>query len=157
MKKIDLGQAITILANVGVIAGIVFLGIELRQNNELLEAESRSARSERAVGVFFDVAVNRDLAAVFAKLNEGEQLDSTDQVQLRWYALGVFRNFHANFDEIQLGNLDGTSVLQAQQSIVRNDGGAAPVPWHDYWQVYRQRSTPEFIEWVETYVFEAGR
>jgi len=30
MKKIDLGQAITILANVGVIIGIVFLAIEIR-------------------------------------------------------------------------------------------------------------------------------
>ena len=38
MKKIDLGQAIGILANVGVIAGIVFLGMELRQNNELVVA-----------------------------------------------------------------------------------------------------------------------
>ena len=32
-KKIDLGQIITICANIGVIAGIVFLGIELQQNN----------------------------------------------------------------------------------------------------------------------------
>ncbi len=32
MKKIDLGQAIGILANVGVIASIVFLGIELRNS-----------------------------------------------------------------------------------------------------------------------------
>ena len=38
MKKPDLGQTITIFANLGVIAGIVFLGIELQQNNELLTA-----------------------------------------------------------------------------------------------------------------------
>ena len=30
LKKIDLGQTISILANVGVIAGIVFLAVELR-------------------------------------------------------------------------------------------------------------------------------
>ena len=36
MKKIDLGQTLTILANVGVIAGIVFLGYELRQNTLVL-------------------------------------------------------------------------------------------------------------------------
>jgi hypothetical protein len=35
MKKIDLGQAIQI-ANVGVIAGIVFLGVEIHQNNEAM-------------------------------------------------------------------------------------------------------------------------
>jgi hypothetical protein len=31
MTKINVGQAIQILANLGVIAGIVFLGIELQQ------------------------------------------------------------------------------------------------------------------------------
>jgi len=38
LKKIHLGQTIEILANLGVIAGIVFLGVELRQNNELVVA-----------------------------------------------------------------------------------------------------------------------
>jgi len=37
MKKIDLGQTITILANVGVITGIAFLGIEISQNTRSLE------------------------------------------------------------------------------------------------------------------------
>jgi hypothetical protein len=37
MKKIDLGQTITILANIGVIAGIVFLALEVRQNQQTLE------------------------------------------------------------------------------------------------------------------------
>jgi len=32
MKKIDLGQTIQTLANLGVIAGIVFLAMELQQN-----------------------------------------------------------------------------------------------------------------------------
>jgi len=38
LKKIDLGQAIGILANLGVIAEIVFSGMELRQNCELVVA-----------------------------------------------------------------------------------------------------------------------
>jgi hypothetical protein len=33
MKKIDLGQTITILANIGVIVGIGFLAIEIQQTN----------------------------------------------------------------------------------------------------------------------------
>ena len=39
MKKIDLGQTITILANVGVIVGIVFLVVEIRQNTQQLTLE----------------------------------------------------------------------------------------------------------------------
>ena len=40
MKKIDIGQTITILANIGVITGIIFLGFELRQNNQILIAQA---------------------------------------------------------------------------------------------------------------------
>lgn len=40
MKKIDLGQTISILANLGVIVGIVFLLLELRQNTKQLELQS---------------------------------------------------------------------------------------------------------------------
>ena len=44
MKKLDLSQAISILANVGVIAGIVFLAFELRQNNQILIAQTSYAQ-----------------------------------------------------------------------------------------------------------------
>ena len=44
MKKIDLGQAITILANIGVIAGILFLAVEVRQNQESLDEANRINR-----------------------------------------------------------------------------------------------------------------
>ena len=40
MNKIDLGQSITILANVGVIVGIVFLLFEIRQNTAQLRSQA---------------------------------------------------------------------------------------------------------------------
>ena len=46
MRKIDFSQTFHILANIGVIAGIAFLAFELRQNNDLLEAEARARRTE---------------------------------------------------------------------------------------------------------------
>jgi len=156
MKKIDLGQAVGILANVGVIAGIAFLGVELRQNNELLEAESRYARNTRAVELYMSSASNRDLAAAFAKLADGDDLDSTDQIQLRSYTLALFRNFEANFDEVQAGNLSEAGQRNAVQSIVRNLGVAVPLPWYDYWQVYRPRARPEFAKWMEEAVFNGN-
>ena len=44
MNKIDLGQTLAILANVGVIVGIAFLAVELRQNNRLIDEQSAIAR-----------------------------------------------------------------------------------------------------------------
>ena len=42
MKKLDIGQTMSVLANVGIIAGIVFLGYELQQNNDQLRSQSRA-------------------------------------------------------------------------------------------------------------------
>ena len=39
MKKFDLGQIITILANAGVVIGLVFLTLEIRQNNAQMRAQ----------------------------------------------------------------------------------------------------------------------
>jgi len=47
MKRIDLGQTIQILANIGVIAGIVFLAIEVRQANNAVKSSTLQAIAER--------------------------------------------------------------------------------------------------------------
>lgn len=42
MRKLDMARTITTLANLGVIAGIVVLAVELNQNNQLLKMEARA-------------------------------------------------------------------------------------------------------------------
>jgi len=43
---LEIGQVLTLGANLGVIAGIVFLAMELRQNNRLLAAQARYSLRE---------------------------------------------------------------------------------------------------------------
>ena len=49
MKKIELGQMITVLANIGVIAGILFLGYELRQNTLVSRAAALQSIAEKII------------------------------------------------------------------------------------------------------------
>ena len=80
MKKIDLGQAIGILANIGVIAGIVFLGVELRQNNESLAATVRAARAASSQGSFAPTFQNPALAEALVQAN-GYDSETMDEVK----------------------------------------------------------------------------
>ena len=41
MRKFDLGQAIQVVANVGVLAGIVFLAVEVRQNQSTMDEDAQ--------------------------------------------------------------------------------------------------------------------
>ncbi len=55
MRKINVGQTVGILANVGVIAGIVFLVFELQQNREMMRAQTRNELSMGAMDFFLTV------------------------------------------------------------------------------------------------------
>ena len=87
MKKIGLGQTITVLANVGVIAGIVFLGLELQQNQRMVMAQTRNEISRMSIDL---QQSNREpgQASVIVRGNRGESLtDEESFLFARWAAV----------------------------------------------------------------------
>ena len=149
MKKLELGQSVGILANLGVIAGIFFLGLELRQNNELMEAEARLTQANTAIGAYSLMIESPGLASAIAKLRTGDELSPTEQVHLQAFALRVFRNFQWQYGEFRLGTLD-ESIVPLMRAVVRSEGGiGAEIPYRDYWNEYRRRAPSDFVEWFE--------
>ena len=78
MKKLDIGELVQTLANVGVLAGIVFLAIEIRQNNELMEAEARFNRLSVSREAYNIQSTNRELAEIIVKANNNESLTEVE-------------------------------------------------------------------------------
>ena len=85
MKKIDLGQTLTILANVGVIAGIAFLAVELRQNNEMMRAQTRGELSRDSVDQIRLNVNDPVFADVLLRGDRGEELSEVEQSQYGRY------------------------------------------------------------------------
>ena len=102
MKKLDLGQTIQIAANIGVIAGIIFLGIELRQNNELLNAEARVSRVDMSLGLMSEVLQSPQVAEVIAA-DSGQEVD---KVLSDYYFTSVLVRWEYSWREVQLGALE---------------------------------------------------
>jgi hypothetical protein len=89
MKSFNLGKFVNTLANVAVIAGIVFLGFELRQNNELMEAEARFNRVAVSTEAYNIISTNRELAEILVKANNNDPLTEVEhyrfvQAQMRF-------------------------------------------------------------------------
>ena len=82
MKKIDIGQALAILANVGVIAGIVFLGIEIRDSNtQATIATTISVSGQLATWKEF-IAADGELSEIYASgMIDLGQLSSRERTQ----------------------------------------------------------------------------
>lgn len=80
MKKVDLGQTLSILANLGVITGIVILAIEIRDSNNQARVASQIAYTGQISGWFSDLGTDEDSAEIyrrglsdFAGLSESER------------------------------------------------------------------------------------
>ena len=56
-----LNQWLTLLANIGVLAGIVFLALELQQNSQLMQAQTRDSITEKSL--FFNDSLYGDANA----------------------------------------------------------------------------------------------
>ena len=90
MKKMDLGQTVSILANVGVIAGIVFLAVEIRQNQATLEEQNTLTRlTSRDSGYeYFSnfrklLLENPELHEIWERGIAGEELSSFEKSRVQ--------------------------------------------------------------------------
>ena len=106
MKKLDLGQTISILANVGVIAGIIFLAVEIRQNSEALAVQAHQNRQNVRRSIMVRTVDNPELGRALHKARNGEDLTSFEQFTLREEALFRLINWEIVFSEVQEGLLD---------------------------------------------------
>jgi len=91
MKNIDLGQAIQIFANVGIIAGLAFLAVEIAQNNEALNesrnlaiAQAAQDRESALDESFRSLANSEYLPAIFVKYREQGKAGLTDEELARF-------------------------------------------------------------------------
>jgi hypothetical protein len=145
MKKIDLGQTITILANVGVIAGIVFLAFELRQNNDQLALQAQAQLQERRNSIMALVINNPDLVELLGEDPAALTVAERDQVLM--LGMRMLLNFEDQYQDVQSGVLDENAVIRQLRAVYHRPRMKHAVPFA--WATYKQRATPDFQAWME--------
>lgn len=147
MRKVDLGFTLSIIANLGVIAGIVFLAFELRQNNELLGIELRNSARDRQVSTVDIVLNNSDVDLLGLLSRPTEQIPADDRTVLVLLGIRLLIVYEQAFEEVQSGLRDEADTIRLLRSVyerpVLNYG--APLAW----ETYRERATRDFVEWME--------
>ena len=148
MKKIDLGQGITILANLGVIAGIVFLGVELAQNNDLLAAQARyNLRVQRA-------ETNRNglnpfLLEASLKYREGANLTPAERAITQLQALTMLELWEWQHAEYEAGMLESDELPVGAWRLWFHGRGELAFPIRETWERRRDILSSEFVQFME--------
>ncbi len=145
MKKPDLGQTINTLANLGVIAGIVFLVVELQQNNEVLELQVQSENRARVNAMVELVVENPEYADLMVK--EESELTDSERNRLTFLGIRMILNFEELYRDFTLGRIEEEEAIRRVRAIWERDA--------DYgvrlaWPTTKARADPRFAEWLET-------
>lgn len=153
MKKIDIGNTIQVLANVGVIAGIAFLAIEMQQNNALLEAQAGYVLAENRASNYDLLKTSPEFATLISRLAAGDQLTPVEHWQERGLYMSFIVRFSWEFSEYRAGRLKADQLPTIVWGQLLRGEGALPTPgMRDVWDQVKFSFDPEFVRFIESEV-----
>ena len=150
MKKIELGQAITILANIGVIVGIAFLAVEVSQNNDELAAQTRNRMFELRADIELDYIRNvGGIADIYNKMNTAQELTRIEGNRIASRRMHALRSLDFMYREDPQGTLQEADFWIV---MFQSDPGLL-----EYWDSTKEARDPELVRLFEQVVIPAVR
>ena len=119
MKKKDLGQRITVLANVGVLVGILLLVYELNQNRQMMQAQTRSSIADGITEFLVNIGSDPELADLWALGGAGTALDETESRQFSTLMTGFLRYLEGAHYQYRNGLFEQDEFETQREQIAR--------------------------------------
>ena len=133
----------TLVANLGVVAGLVFLAFEIRQNSELLAVEARGVGEENRMRDELLILQTPELRTVLVKKNALLETTPEEEILYRVFQSTVLNGWQATWLEYEAGliDIDGYLARWRDQYWFQEYQGR--------WQETKHRYRPDFVEWFD--------
>lgn len=154
MDKVDLNKWLTLTANLAVVAGIIFLAFELKQNNELLEAEIRTIRHNVRASDYLLPLEHKQFGDALIKHHNGEPLSEYELLILNRSIATTLYNYQYVFTEYQLGRIAEHTLPIAQwRQDFDGDTSMGLKYWPDLREYWEERKNldfdRDFVKWMD--------
>ena len=117
MNTDRLNRWLTLFANLGVVAGLVFLAVELNQNTKATIAAASEAITSQSLDYFALGMDNQVIARARYKHSAGEELSAFEKDQLWWHQYYNFRGFENVFLQYRRGYLEKSEWMRYERII----------------------------------------
>ncbi|MDA9004215.1 hypothetical protein N9J28_00225 [bacterium] len=105
-KVSSVHEGISIIANIGVVVSIAFLGIEMQQNTAMMQSQTRNSIVENQLSFYERGIDNSEFAEVITKLRLDENAyptGSTERYQYSLFIISQLRMWENEFFQYQKG------------------------------------------------------
>ena len=141
-------------ASIAVILGIVFLGMEIRQNTNMMRSQTRDSISEKQMMFSEWVATEMDLAETIAKANAGQPLEPGERVMHAYFLAGVWREWENSHYQFEQGLFD-RDEFEPRMQRWRETMISPSI--RQSWKLTRMNYSPSFRTEVDAIVAEAEK
>ncbi len=148
MDSTKLNGLISLIANVGVIAGIVFLGIEINQNSKLLRAESSFSMLQNRQSLRNQIFENPEIAQLMVKAENKEPLSEIEHYRLTNRVESTIIGWEWEYRQYLEGNIEEIPFASWRALL------KSPVYTHVGWRSVESRLSPEFIQFLTENIVE---
>ena len=152
MNLDSMNRWLTLVANVGVLAGIIFLGYELQQNTVANRVEAASNFNSSFSEIELLIVGNPDFAELLTKGREGTEINGSDQLRLWVFynqALRVWEFAHYQY-ESEVVDEDNWQPRRAfMLEILSGDVGLL-----NHWRQHKNQYSPAFNTMINSIVVE---
>lgn len=140
----DLGNIGEFVAAIGVIASLVYLAVQIRQNTNSVRLQVQQTMKRDSWDLRRSVIENPEVADLFAKaIADFDSLSASERIRINMSCASVFEHLQHLF----LLRNEGLIHWESQENELR--GYLAQASFRHWWSSGREILRPQFVEYVE--------
>ena len=151
MNLDNLNKWLALAANIGVIAGIVFLAVEIDQFRDQMESQNNFNYFTALSANLVSVSENPFLAGTIAKIFTEDALTPSEEVSANNFIMSIFLFWEYVWRETEAGRFDenqrGLNAIAMDFNSYKNE------PWGkkfmDRWENSKKQLEPGLVEYLE--------
>ncbi len=141
----DLGALGELIGSIAVLATLVYLALQTRQNTMAICAQLDAATIAANQTNLLSAATSSELGEAVRQDMTGDL--TTGQLRLAMYWISMFSSFQWQFRQARRGLLP--SYSEAEMGRIAGLYFTLYRSFEGWWEAARQNFSPEFVEWVE--------
>ena len=153
MKLSRLNEWLALVGNLGVIAGIIFLAVELRQNTDMTRAQTRDSMTGKQMDFYQLLISDPNVANYYVNFStfaDQNQRDPT-YVQYQWLLRSQFRMWENEWYQYQQGLFEEFEFeprMNLWRAILANE------EYRSLWRIWKNQHSPDFVVEIDRLIQE---
>ena len=142
---------VQMVAAFGVVVSVIYLGIQIHQQNEITKAQFGHSLTHRMYERYFNTSKDKEFSNFLSKDWAAGELDNADKWRVAVYVNALLVDIFDTYEKVEKGFVDETH-LKMRMHMLKLGTMKAPIA-QSTWKYWRGIKSKAFVEWFETEIY----